>query len=290
MNTVSEIVVLGHTGFLGAVILNHLRTRNVLVSGASSAECDLLNNAVVKKFFQARTAPFGLVIASAVTRRRDASEGAQRCNREMISHLVAALAGSLVTHVVFLSTVDVYGASPVPPITENTLVNPTHPYARTKLAGEKMLSEALGQHCSVTHLRLPGVYGAGDRGESVLGGLARQLKEKGFVTIRGTGEVKRDYVTACDVARAVENLLTSPYNGPLNLACGRSRSVLEWAELVAKAMATPLRIELRDGDVGTADLIFDVSRLATVLPGFVCQSQENSVCEYSESLKEKIAV
>lgn len=290
MNTVSEVVVLGHTGFLGGVILNHLRARNVWASGASSAECDLLNAAVVKKFFQGRKAPFGLVIASAITRRRDASAGAQRCNREMIAHLVAALAGSPVTHVVFLSTVDVYGACPVPPITEDTLINPTHPYARTKLAGEKMLSEALGRRCAVTHLRLPGVYGAGDRGESILGGLARRLKDTGFVAIHGTGEVKRDYVTARDVARAVENLFTSPYNGVINLACGHSRSILEWAGLVAKAMATPLRIELRDGDVGTTDLIFDVARLATVLPGFVCQSQESAVCEYSESLKEKIAV
>lgn len=290
MNTVSEVIVLGHTGFLGGVILNHLCARGVSASGASSAECDLLDDVMVKKFFQARTAPFGLVIASAITRRRDASAGAQRRNREMIAHLAAALTGSPVTHVVFLSTVDVYGASPLPPITEDTLVNPIHPYAGTKLAGEKMLSEALGGHCSVTHLRLPGVYGAGDRGESVLGGLARRLKDTGFVAIHGTGEVKRDYVTACDVARAVENLFTSPYNGVLNLACGHSRSILAWAGLVAKVLATPLRIEYRDADVGAGDLIFDVTRLATVLPGFACQSQEGAVCEYTESLKEKIAV
>lgn len=139
---------------------------------------------------------------------------------------------------IFSSSSSVYGDVPIMPMPEDLTPNPLSPYACTKLIGEqycKMVSEVynVGTVC----LRYFNVYG--DR-MSVYGGqyrlapgiFAQQTLDDKPLTIRGSGEQRRDFTHVNDVVSA--NLLAadSDISGEVyNVGNADNRSVLDLAAL-----------------------------------------------------------
>jgi dTDP-L-rhamnose 4-epimerase len=147
-------------------------------------------------------------------------------------------------------------------IDETAPTAPRNVYAATKLAQEHLCAAYSREHagCSATALRYHNVYGPGLPRDTPYAGVASI-----FLSAIGRGEAprvfedggqRRDFVHVRDVARANVLALASdpPYDGPLNVASGSPRTVLDLAEaLTTAAGAAHLRPvvtgEWRAGDV-----------------------------------------
>lgn len=120
----------------------------------------------------------------------------------------------------------------------------SEPYAIAKWAGLSMCRAYSRQYGVRFVTAIPcTIYGPNDsfdlHDSHVLSALIRKLheaKERGdrAVTLWGSGEARREFLYADDLAEACEVLLDR-YTGqePINVGCGRSWSVRELAELVA---------------------------------------------------------
>jgi UDP-glucose 4-epimerase len=177
---------------------------------------------------------------------------------------------------VFSSSATVYGSANSVPVSENSLLEPSNPYGRTKLVVEGILHDLLDSNAgwSISILRYFNPIGAHESaliGESPIGkpnnllpylfdvalGKLGVLHVFGndYVTKDGTGV--RDYIHVVDLAKghvkALEKLASSKGMHIYNLGTGTGHSVLEvvkaFEDLTGKILPVKF-IERRNGDVG----------------------------------------
>jgi nucleoside-diphosphate-sugar epimerase len=154
------------------------------------------------------------------------------------SVLAALAAASPGTRFVFLSSAAVYGEPLALPITEQTPPRPISPYGHHKLLCEgicRKYHELSG--VSVAVLRIFSAYGPG-LAKQVLWDIHQKSRQRtsqsrGIVRLDGTGQERRDFVYADDVARLVLRLVRNDLPNWLlvNVASGRSISIRELAEM-----------------------------------------------------------
>jgi dTDP-L-rhamnose 4-epimerase len=147
-------------------------------------------------------------------------------------------------------------------VPEDAPLDPRSVYAATKLAQEH-LSAAFGRETGVpvTALRYHNVYGPRMPRDTPYAGVA-SIFRSAFAAGRAPrvfedGAQRRDFVHVRDVARANVLALTvpEPVSGPLNVASGTPRTVLEMATELARACEAPASAapvvtgEWRAGDV-----------------------------------------
>lgn len=259
--------LLGRRSFIGGALERHLLGAGVSVVGASSQDCDLLDEHSTRRFVASLPPGGRLVVCATINKHVDDSFAAFVKNTRMIEHVVIAAADAELGGVVFLSSVDVYGLTPAVPITERTVPAPARYYGAAKLACEALLKRPGALRCPVTVLRLPGVYGAGDGGRSVVGGLLARLLEGLPITVRGGGAVRRDYVHVDDVCAVIAAVLDLRLDGVLNVATGESRPIRDIVDVLADAAGVTPRVIEGPGDPGgTGDLVFDTTAFRAAVP------------------------
>ncbi len=279
-----EVLILGASGFIGSRLEAHLAGRGLCVKGTSSKSCNLLELDQVRKVFQHLEMGTRLVFLSTINKDVENSYRALLCNLEMVKNLGQSVPRDTLGGIIFMSSVDVYGPAPQVPITEKTMPVPTSFYAISKLTSEYLLKIPEVLDCPLTVLRLPGVYGQGDQGRSIVGKLINLMITKSHIPLFGGGKVLRDYVEVEDVCSIVESLINDPYDGLLNVATGTSLSILEIIETIAKeGNFSPKceRLPEQDGSVG--DLVFDVSAFRSTFPKLKMKSLGEGVRLYLRS-------
>jgi len=122
------------------------------------------------------------------------------------------------------------------PIDEDALVDPRNVYAATKLHQEHLCAVFGREHdVAVTALRYHNVYGPRMPRDTPYAGVAaifRSAVDRGEApTVYEDGGQTRDFVHVRDVARANAAALVTPdpVDGPLNVASGQPRTVLDLA-------------------------------------------------------------
>jgi dTDP-L-rhamnose 4-epimerase len=123
------------------------------------------------------------------------------------------------------------------PVPESAVPDPRNVYAATKLHQEHLCRAFAREHdgVSVTALRYHNVYGPRMPRETPYAGVAsifRSALARGLAPrVFEDGGQQRDFVHVRDVARANVCALTvdEPYDGPVNVASGTPRSVLDMA-------------------------------------------------------------
>jgi dTDP-L-rhamnose 4-epimerase len=129
------------------------------------------------------------------------------------------------------------------PISEDAATDPQNVYAATKLHQEHLCAAYAREHppCTVTALRYHNVYGPGMPRDTPYAGVAaifRSALARGEAPrVFEDGGQRRDFVHVRDVARANVLAMTidRPYTGPLNIASGVPRTVLDVATALARA-------------------------------------------------------
>jgi len=255
-------IVVGYKGFIGSRVYNFLQMDQFPLIGVSRDVCDLSNRAEVFSFFETVAEPFNIIFCSVIDRGVDNSWSSFQSNIAMVKNCVDCVKKSdLIKSMVYLSSVDVYGASPVLPITENTPSNPRDFYGLAKYVSEIIFSRGLEKVCPVTILRLPGIYDAGGDTRSVVGRYINEAKSKGTVELQGSGAVLRDYVCVSDLCNLIMKVLNRPASGVFNVASGTSFKLTEIVERISAKFDAKIKRSSEDKEGRSYDLVFDVSRL-----------------------------
>jgi UDP-glucose 4-epimerase len=238
------VLLTGASGFIGSHLVRFLlRSCNVITIGRTPSpglyhiQFDLARS--IGRHV-ARPIPEGSILVhsgAAVRRSPDDDLNADRfwrVNVEGTKRLLDALAERHPSHIVFISSTDVYAPSETP-ISETSLAGPQTPYAESKLHAEHIVRTFGIEHGIVTSvLRLGSVYGPGEDAfgklvpTAIRTALARQP-----ITVIGTGSVRRDLLFVGDAVQAVEALVRLRSPGIFNAVSGVPVSVIDVVNLIA---------------------------------------------------------
>lgn len=240
--TLRRVLVTGATGFVGSEILARARARGLSARSLSRravAELSTADDFVLADWTEDR---LGDVVdgvdavihcASVVHRPGAPSEEYVRFNVEASRALAAACRARGVPRLVFLSTIKVYGETPLGTIDESTKVAPESAYARTKLEAEELLTRAAdGGGPEPVILRLCPVFGVGDKGNvrTMIRAIAR-----GRFAVPGDGSNKKSLVHVSTVAEIALAACTRG-RGTFVVADRDVPSVAQLSDTIARAL------------------------------------------------------
>ena len=276
-------LILGGTGFIGATIVRRLALEPGTSSvSLSSAQCDLSVSEQCRETLPPLVEDATVIFAAGIPRMRSNTLAALQANLAMIHNLTELFCQTPPRRVIFLSSVEIYGQPSRLPIDEETEIAPRTLYGIGKVAAELML-EAWHMKSGVplVTLRLPGIYGPGDKGRGLIGKLMQCVPSGESFQLYGDGSSQRDFVLAEDLAEIVATLTATEFTRlTLNVATGRSHSVAEIIKHVfALYDACPVsKVSQAEPDY---DLLFDISRLHEVFPALAMTPLDEGLKRYA---------
>jgi UDP-glucose 4-epimerase len=273
MSKVKQVVILGHSGFIGSHLertLSASGTREVI--GRSLPDIDLADPGSAARLMPYLTRDAALVLLAAVKRQFGDTLEAFQKNMAIVENVCSLLEEHPVGRVIFLSSAAVYGEETEnTSISEETPVNPTSYYGIAKYSAERLLKKT----CSAEHqaslicLRPPLIYGPGDKGRTYgPSGFTAAALEGAPITLWGDGTERREFIYVQDICRLIAGLLDSDFAGELNVVSGSSYC---FADIVAalKEQFPNLEVNSRPRSKQKADNAFDARRIKSLLaPGF----------------------
>jgi UDP-glucose 4-epimerase len=262
----SRILVTGGAGFIGSHVAAALNGRGHAVTvlddlsggfrdnvpaAAAFVEGSIANAPLVDSLFAAGR--FEYVFHLAAYAAEGLSHFIKRFNytNNLIGsvNLINASVNHNVKCFVFTSSIAVYGASPVLPMTEDTPPHPEDPYGIAKLAVEQELrvcQDMFGLDYII--FRPHNVYGEnqniGDRYRNVVGIFMNQVLMGLPMSIFGDGSQTRAFSYIADVAPVIAESIEVPaaHNEIFNIGANQPYSVNELAAAVAHSMDVPLYV------------------------------------------------
>jgi nucleoside-diphosphate-sugar epimerase len=169
--------------------------------------------------------------------------GYVRVHVEGTASVLEASRRTRVSHVIYVSSAEVYGVPDSNPVGEEHPARPRSPYAAAKTGAESLVEAYRRCHgLSALILRPFSVYGPGASPQSLIGRILSQLRAGQDVVVEDLRPV-RDYCFVSDVARAV--VLACSYRGEcgaLNIGSMQGTSVATIASLLTTAAGTGARI------------------------------------------------
>lgn len=157
------IWVIGHHGMLGTQLCEDLKKNNIDFVGSGS-ETDICNPELLEKFAEdnSKNAKINLIVnCSAYTKvdlAEDEKEEAYKINVEGVKN-ICLVAKKLEAALIHVSTDYVFDGNGASPYKESDEVSPIGVYGKTKLEGEKQVSEILENHYILRTAWLYGKYG-----------------------------------------------------------------------------------------------------------------------------------
>jgi UDP-glucose 4-epimerase len=277
-----KAIVLGARGFIGGEIADLLRKNPSLeVIPLGSKECDLTMLDHVREKLSPMAKGAHIVMCSAILRLPGEPRRVFDANVSMAQNIVTALKTIHIKSFIFLSSTDVYGRPPSEiPMRESSPAKPTGAYGESKLVSEGILRD--GFDCPLAILRLPGVYGRSDKGNSIVGAFLKKILNDEAITLDNGGRQLRDYIHAENVAQIVEALILNPRNTLLNLATGSAMSISEVVDVIGTALGKTARKVVVGNPNPSYDFVFDVSRLKETLPHIKLIPLEEGIRRYSK--------
>lgn len=243
--TLRRILVTGATGFVGGEILARARARGIAarslsrraLAGLRSADDFVLAEWTEQSLGDIVAGMDAVVHCASVVHRPGApSEEYTRFNVEASRAIAAACQARGVPRLVFLSTIKVYGETPLGTIDEATPVAPESAYARTKLEAERVLElAAQSGGPELVILRLCPVYGVGDKGN--VRTMIRAIARRRFA-VPGDGSNRKSLVHVSTVAEVALAACTRG-RGTFVVADREVPSVAQLSDTIARAVHKP---------------------------------------------------
>ena len=264
-----RILVTGHTGFLGSVLVpeleaaGHQLTGLSLSGGGDGIACDLTDPVATAAALEGLKPEVVIHLAGITSERvaREDPDAAFRANTGSTWNLLEAVttrdgeggAGRIVLG----SSAAVYGGAGGV-LKETTRVDPVTPYGASRAAAE-IVAGQYGRWTAtpVSMVRLFNLTGPGMPPGSLPGQLAAAIasaeaagESKVRVPIRNP-DSSRDFIDVRDAARALRLVIERELDGPVNVCSGRAVRVGELVETFGRL--TGLQVEAKPaGDAGAA--------------------------------------
>lgn len=279
----NRLIVIGKNSYIGSYVTSYAASIGSNVISISSVDCNFLEVNEVRQFFTSlnNTEVYTIVFLATINRWVDNSFNSFHQNLEIVNNLITGCQLANIQHIIYFSSVDVYGRKPILPITEETKVNPDSWYGLAKYACEWVLLSSGQIQCPVTVLRIPGIYGKSKNERSVVSKIVSSLKNERKVVIQGTGKNQRDYVYIHDLCLLLQSLLPLQYQGILNIATGGSVSINEIVQLAGKILSIEFETIYESADFTREfDLMFDISLISSLVPNFRFTHLEEGIQSY----------
>lgn len=306
MRQQSKIYIAGHRGLVGSAIHRHLiknRYSNIIIR--TSKELDLRNQEAVNHFFQQEKPEYVFLAAAKVggihannTYRADFLYE----NIMMASNVIHAAYQYQTKKLLFLGSSCIYPKLAPQPLKEEYLLTglleqTNEPYAIAKIAGIKLCEAYHDQYyCNFISVMPTNLYGINDNydleNSHVLPALIRKFHEakiKGdkTVTIWGTGNPKREFLYADDVADACIFLMNQ-YNDKslVNIGVGEDISIVDLAKIIQNIVEFngELVFDAAKPD-GTPRKLLDVSKIHALGWKHTTSLQKGIELAYQDFLK-----
>lgn len=271
--TVSTLTELGHD----VVVLARRPLSSPTIDGLSwvrpvrTLECDLTDAGSVGKATPVLLDAEGVVhLAARIPEDTARDERPEATLRDSVSaslHLLQALsASSRLRALVYASSFEVYGTPASLPVSEDHSTRPETFYGAAKLSVEHYVRLfATSRSVAGSSLRLPAVYGPGDRLTRALGNFVRAAVRGGPIRIQGDGDDLRELVYARDAAEAIAAALARKARGVFNLGSGRGYRIREMAETVARLSGAADRIVDESRAKPRVDYVLSIDRARQLL-------------------------
>ena len=270
-----KLLVTGGGGFIGSHLVGRLLSlghevrildnfetgRRENLAGFAGTEMitgDLLDPSSVARAVAGVEAIFHVAAIPSVPRSWSDPVGSLRANAMGTAALARAALKAGVQSVIYSSSSSVYGDQPGESRSEAIEPRPISPYACSKLLGEEiLLAYAESKSLRVLALRYFNVFGPRQDPTSQYSAvipkfIGAALRDEPVV-IHGDGKQSRDFTYVSNVVDANLLALQSTASGQcLNIACGRSVSLLELVDAIAGLNGRALAIthdEPRVGDI-----------------------------------------
>jgi nucleoside-diphosphate-sugar epimerase len=229
-----NVIVTGATGHLGSAVVPLLRARGHVVVGLSSKDALPALGGDVALVHLAAWHPPATAATTAEDRRKLLDVNVFGTMR-----LLDAARERRATCVIYASTFEVYGAPQSSLIDEDHPTRPLSDYGATKLSGEDhLLAFAYEEKTRVVALRMPAIYGPGEKTRRLLPSCLNKVARGERPVIEGDGGDLRDQLYIDDAALAIALALEKEAaSGIYNVADGGEHSVAEIARLAMKVAA-----------------------------------------------------
>lgn len=204
-------LITGASGFLGSIIYEGLADKHKVVglgrSQTNDVQCDLSASVPALGHYYVVIHCAGLAHLPGDLNGHEFDAINVTGTRNLLSGLT-----TLPKMFIFISTVAVYGANSGVLISEESPLNGTTPYAKSKIEAEKIVEEwAKRNEINYLILRLPLIYG-----KNAPGNLAKMIKgiKSGLYFSINKGSARRSMVLASDIAGLVANfpMISGTYN------------------------------------------------------------------------------
>jgi UDP-glucose 4-epimerase len=226
-----RVVVTGATGHLGTAVMRLLAQRGHEAVGLSSKDALPTLDGKTALVHLAAWHPPATASTTADDRRKLLD-----VNVFGTMKVLEAARERRATCVVYASTFEVYGRPEANPIDEEHPTRPLTDYGATKLAGEDhLLAFAYEEKTRVVALRMPAIYGPGEKTPRLLPNCLAKVARGERPVIEGDGGDLRDQLYVDDAALAVALALEADAaHGIYNVADGKEHSVAEIAKTAMK--------------------------------------------------------
>jgi nucleoside-diphosphate-sugar epimerase len=260
-----KLLVTGGGGFIGSHLVGRLldlghevrildnfetgRRENLAeFSGTEVIAGDLLDPAPLARAVAGVEAIFHVAALPSVPRSWSDPVGSLRANALGTAALARAALSAGVQSIIYSSSSSVYGDQPGECRSEDIEPRPISPYASSKLLGEEiLLAHAASKSLRVLALRYFNVFGPRQDPTSQYSAvipkfIAAALRDEPVV-IHGDGTQSRDFTYVNNVVDANLLALQSTASGhSLNIACGRSISLLDLVDAIARLNGRALAV------------------------------------------------
>lgn len=278
----NQIVLLGHTGFIGSNIFKKLKLRGMSVKGIDRDKVNLLNGEESASCLsEILTSKSTLIITTAINRELGDNLKTLQGNIKIIANIAQVLESKPIKKCVYLSTADVYGIPEKLPITEETPISPQTYYAIAKYCCEALLEVACRKtNCPLLILRYNGVFGPGQRNIGYgPNAFIKSVLDEGVVRLWGKGEELRDTLYVKDLAKVISQLSLGRASGVYNIATGKSRTFADMVRTLQKISPKRFKVLTRKRTGPAFDQVFDIARLAKAIPRLSFTPMEQALLE-----------
>lgn len=252
-----RVVITGAGGFVGRHVAHAFRTAGHAVSALTRAQCDV--TAPDPAVFRDADVVCHLAARVRVRESREDPAGYWRTNLDGTRAVLAACPAT--ARVVLASTAAVHATSDAP-VAADAPLDPTSPYAASKLAADLLARDLAGAGGpGVVSLRAFNVAGPGDTDPSRV--LPALLSGRPF-TVNGDGSAVRDYLHVADLADAFVAAGDAAEPGTWRaypVGSGRGTSVAELVDVVGRVTGRPVPVRHGPAVVEPARLVADHARI-----------------------------
>lgn len=276
-----KIVILGHSGFLGASLYeNFLKDSEYETYGFSSAQIDLSSHRAISKLHDFVDHDTSVIIAaSALTKNKEFPSF--RKEIDLFINLADPNLLSKIGHLIYVSSIAIYGHSSDSLVTELSLPRPDNLYGLAKFIGELIFKQVCANYnVSLTILRPGIIYGRGDF-KSPLFRFIKTVCLGKDIEVFGDDSTRLFWVHKTDLCRIVKLICRDFKTADYNVVSQEDGvSFSELAEAVFNACGARTGIKFRPNPGTPLNLKFDMSKFKTDFSGFKFTKLENAIKDY----------